>query len=201
MRILGLTGGIACGKSTISLTLREQGAVIIDGDVLSRELTKPGGAALPAIRARFGADVFCPDGTLDRRALGSVVFADDQAREALDGIMQPLLRQMIVDGIMQARQEGAQVCVLDMPLLYEKELDTLCDRVSCAWLPHNEQLSRLMARDGFTVQEAESRIASQLPVDEKAARADIVIDTSGSIQYTKEKVLALLAQETDTLHP
>lgn len=195
MRILGLTGGIACGKSTISLTLREQGAVIIDGDVLSRELTKPGGAALPAIRARFGADVFCPDGTLDRRALGSVVFADDQAREALDGIMQPLLRQMIVDGIMQARQEGAQVCVLDMPLLYEKELDTLCDRVWCAWIPRETQLERLMARDGFTREEAEMRLASQMDPDEKARRANVVIDTSGSIQYTKSCVLELYAHE------
>ncbi len=201
MKILGLTGGIACGKSTISQTLRQEGAYIVDGDELSRRLTAPGGAALPAIRERFGKHVFQADGTLDRRALGQRVFADDAARQALDDVMQPLLRQLILEEIGAARAAGVSLCVLDMPLLYEKELDTLCDRVWCAWLPHNEQLARLMARDGFTAQEAESRIASQLPVDEKAARADIVIDTSGSIQYTKEKVLALLAQETDTLHP
>lgn len=201
MLILGLTGGIACGKSTISQTLRQQGAYIVDGDELSRRLTGPGGAALPAIRRRFGDQVFQADGTLDRRALGQLVFSDDAARQALDDVMQPLLRQLILKEIGAARGAGVSLCMLDMPLLYEKGLDTLCDRVWCAWLPHDTQLARLMVRDGFTAQEAESRIASQLPVDEKAARADIVIDTSGSIQYTKEKVLALLAQETDTLHP
>ena len=90
MLVLGLTGGIACGKSTISLTLTELGAVIVDGDVLSRELTAPHGLALPDIRRVFGDGVFHPDGTLNRRELGAVVFADDKAREALDAIMQPL---------------------------------------------------------------------------------------------------------------
>lgn len=195
MLILGLTGSIACGKSTISLTLREQGAVIIDGDVLSRELTKPGGAALPAIRERFGADVFQPDGTLDRRALGDVIFRDDAAREALDGIMQPLLRRMILEGIAKARADGAAVCVLDMPLLYEKGLDSLCDRVWCAWLPRETQLQRLMTRDGFTREQALMRLDSQMSPDEKAARADVIIDTSGSIQYTKGCILELYARE------
>lgn len=195
MQIIGLTGGIACGKSTISLTLREQGAVIIDGDVLSRELTKPGGAALPAIRARFGDGVFHPAGTLNRRALGDVVFRDGAARAALDGIMQPLLREMIVEGIGASRASGAAICVLDMPLLYEKELDGLCDRVWCAWVPRGTQLERLMARDGFTREEAELRLASQMDPDEKAARADVVIDTSGPIQYTKESILSLYARE------
>lgn len=195
MRIIGLTGGIACGKSTISLTLRELGAAIIDGDVLSRELTKPGGAALPAIRQHFGDGVFIMDGSLDRRALGNLVFRDDDAREALDGIMQPMLREMIVNGISAAAQDGAAVCVLDMPLLYEKELDSLCDTVWCAWLPRETQLERLMDRDGFTREEAELRLASQLSTDEKARRADVVIDTSGSIQYTKGCILDLYARE------
>lgn len=196
MLVLGLTGGIACGKSTISLTLAELGAVIVDGDVLSRELTAPGGRALPAIRAAFGDGVFHPDGTLDRRALGAVVFADDAARDALDTIMQPLLREMIVERIDQARQQSAAVCVLDMPLLYEKELDSLCDRVWCAHIPRQTQLERLMSRDGFTREEAEARLRSQLPAEEKAARADVVIDTSGPIQYTKESVISLFRRET-----
>lgn len=195
MLIIGLTGGIACGKSTISLTLRELGAVIIDGDVLSRELTAEGGAALPAIRAAFGDGVFQPDGTLNRRALGSVVFADDNARDTLDAIMQPLLLEMIISGIEAARQSGAAACVLDMPILYEKDLDRLCDRVWCAYIPRDVQLRRLMDRDGFTLEEAENRLRSQLPAKEKAARADVVIDTSGTIQYTKEYVISLYAQE------
>ena len=195
MLVLGLTGGIACGKSTISLTLRELGAVIVDGDVLSRELTAENGAALPEIRRAFGDGVFHPDGTLDRRALGAVVFADDAARDNLDSIMQPLLLTLILRGIEDARQIGAQVCVLDMPLLYEKDLDRLCDRVWCAYIPRDIQLERLMTRDGFTLAEAESRLRSQLPAEEKAARADVVIDTSGPMDYTKESVISLYAKE------
>nr|MBR4280693.1 dephospho-CoA kinase [Clostridia bacterium] len=195
MLVLGLTGGIACGKSTISLTLKELGAVIVDGDVLSRELTAENGPALPNIRRAFGDGVFHPDGTLNRRALGSVVFADDNTRETLDGIMQPLLLTLILRDIEDARSSGTAVCVLDMPLLYEKGLERLCDRVWCAYIPRETQLARLMERDGFTREEAEARLRSQLPAEEKAARADVVIDTSGPIDYTKEYVISLYAQE------
>ncbi len=195
MLVLGLTGGIACGKSTISLTLKELGAVIVDGDVLSRELTAEKGAALPSIRQTFGDGVFHPDGTLDRRALGAVVFASDEARQTLDLIMQPLLLTLILRDIEEARSSGASVCVLDMPLLYEKDLDRLCGRVWCAYIPRQIQIERLMVRDGFTLEEAEARLRSQLPAQEKAARADVVIDTSGPIQYTKECVISLYAKE------
>ena len=195
MLVLGLTGGIACGKSTISLTLKELGAVIVDGDVLSRELTAENGPALPDIRRAFGDAGFNADGTLNRRALGAVVFGDDNARNTLDGIMQPLLLTLILRDIEEARLSGAAVCVLDMPLLYEKDLDRLCDRVWCAFIPRETQLERLMQRDGFTREEAEARLRSQLPAAEKAARADVVIDTSGPIQYTKEVVISLYAKE------
>lgn len=195
MLVLGLTGGIACGKSTISLTLKELGAVIVDGDVLSRDLTAVNGPALPDIRRAFGDGVFHPDGSLNRRALGSVVFADDKARETLDGIMQPLLLTLILRDIEDARANDAAVCVLDMPLLYEKGLERLCDRVWCAYIPREIQLERLRQRDGFTQEEAEDRLRSQLPAAEKAARADVVIDTSGSMDYTKEYVIKLYAQE------
>lgn len=195
MLVLGLTGGIACGKSNISQTLRELGAVIVDGDVLSRELTAENGAALPDIRAAFGDGVFHPDGTLNRRALGAVVFADAAARDRLDAIMQPLLLTLILRDIEDARLSGTKVCVLDMPLLYEKALDRLCDRVWCAYIPRKTQLERLMARDGFTLEEAENRLRSQLPAEEKAARADVVIDTSGPMDYTKGCVISLYAKE------
>jgi len=196
MQIIGLTGGIACGKSTISAVLAEQGTAIVDGDELSRELTAPGGEALPGIRAHFGEGVFHTDGTLNRRALGQIVFSDDQARQALDDLMQPLLLTRIKAEIEKARNFGCALCVLDMPLLYEKGIDSLCDRVWCAYLPRETQLERLMARDGFSQTEAEQRIDSQMPTEEKAARAHVVIDTSGPIQYTKDCVLALFSQET-----
>ena len=195
MRIIGLTGGIACGKSNVSETLRELGATIVDGDVLSRELTAPGGAALPAIRAAFGEGVFHPDDTLNRRALGAAIFGNDDARAALDNIMQPMLLDMIHRCIDDACRAGAEFCVLDMPLLYEVGLDRLCDRVWCVYIPEETQLARLMARDGFTHEEALARLRSQMPASEKAQRADVVIDTSGSISYTKGMIPALLEQE------
>ena len=195
MRIIGLTGGIACGKSNVSETLRELGAAIIDGDVLSRELTAPGGPALPDIRRTFGDGVFLSDGTLNRRALGAVIFGHDDKRAQLDNIMQPLLRELIHQRIQEAHALGAALCVLDMPLLYEAGLDNLCDRVWCVYIPRDLQLERLMARDGFTREEAEARLRSQLPADEKAARAHVVIDTSGAISYTKAMIPPLYAQE------
>ena len=195
MKIIGLTGGIACGKSNISDTLRELGAVIVDGDVLSRELTAPNGAALPDIRKVFGDGVFQPDGTLNRRALGAAIFGNDDARARLDGIMQPLLLTLILRRMEDARQAGAAMCVLDMPLLYEVGLDRLCDRVWCAYIPEDMQRSRLMARDGFTREEADARLRSQMSAREKADRADVVIDTSGSIEYTKAMIPALFAAE------
>ena len=195
MRTIGLTGSIACGKSNVSAVLRELGAAVVDGDLLSRELTAPGGPALPAIREAFGGGVFHADGTLNRRALGDVVFASDDARQRLDSLMQPLLRSLILRRMEEARAGGAKICVLDMPLLFEAGLDTLCDTVWCVHLPREEQLRRLMARDGLTLSQAEARLRSQLSSEEKAARAQVVIDTSGSIDDTRAMIPALYARE------
>lgn len=190
MLILGLTGGIACGKSTISKTLKELGAVIIDGDEIAHSLTACGGAALPGLRQHFGGEVFLPDGSLNRKALGALVFGDQAARLKLDSFIQPLIRKEIEQQIAQARTAGVVCCVLDMPLLYEKDLDGLCDLVWCAYLPRNLQLTRLIERDGLTPEDAAARIDSQMPVEEKASRADVVIDTSGSIPDTSSMVSA-----------
>ena len=195
MRTIGLTGSIACGKSNVSAVLRELGAAVVDGDLLSRELTTPGGPALPAIREAFGGGVFHADGTLNRRALGDVVFASDDARKRLDSLMQPLLRSLILRRMEEARAGGAKICVLDMPLLFEAGLDTLCDTVWCVHLPREEQLRRLMARDGLTLSRAEARLRSQLSSEEKAARAQVLIDTSGSIDETRAMIPALYARE------
>lgn len=195
MRIIGLTGSIACGKSTVAAALKDMGAAIIDGDQLSRQVTAENGCALPAIRQTFGDGVFHPDGSLNRRALGAVVFGDDAAREKLNAIIHPLVFDLTHQQIDLARQSGAEVCVLDVPLLFETGMDSLCHRVWCVWLPQETQLQRLMARDGFTRPEALARLRSQLSADEKAARSQIVIDTSGSMDYTKSKLPALFAAE------
>ena len=195
VRVIGLTGGIACGKSNVSDALGQLGAVIVDGDRLSRQLTAEGGAALPEIRKAFGAEVFTQGGKLDRKALARAIFADSGARERLDGIMQPMILELIRTEMEHAQKCGAQVCVLDMPLLYEKRLDLLCDTVWCVALPEETQLSRLMARDGLSVEEARQRMASQLPAAEKARRADVVIDTSGSVEETRAKIPPLYRWE------
>lgn len=195
MRVIGLTGSIACGKSHVSAALAKLGARVIDGDLLSRALTAPGGAALPALREAFGEGVFHPDGTLNRGALGRVVFSDAASLARLDSIMQPLIRRMTEEGIEAARAAGCEVCVLDMPLLYEKGLDALCDRVWCVWLPRETQLERLMARDGLSRPDAEKRVASQLSADEKARRADVVIDTRGTPEETEALLPPLWAEE------
>lgn len=195
MHIIGLTGGIACGKSTVSQELKALGAQIIDGDILSRELTCPGGIALPAIRASFGDDVFAADGTLNRRALADRIFSDDQAREQLDTILQPMIRQLILDGIEECRKSGTAVCVLDMPLLFEKQLETLCDTTWCVSLPEDVQLQRLMARDHLDETAARARLASQMPVSEKTRRSDVVIDNSGDVGALVQRVRTLFREE------
>ena len=195
MLILGLTGSIACGKTWIANVLRELGARVVDGDELSRRLTCPGGPALPAIRQGFGDGVFRADGTLDRAALGRIVFGDPVALERLNAIMQPALRQMIAEEIGLARDAGAACCVLDMPLLFEEGLDRLCSRVWCAWVPEQVQIARMAERDGFDRETALRRIAAQIPADEKAARSDLVLNTDRPAEETASMVREAYAQE------
>ena len=195
MRIIGLTGSIACGKSTVSSFLLSNGFPVVDGDRISRELTAPGSPVLAAIRRSFGPDFFYEDGSLNRRRLGQLVFSDPQARRALDDLMAPYLQSAIRGRIGEIRSSGAMLCFLDMPLLYEKDYDRLCDSVWVVWLPEDVQLSRLMARDGFSREEALSRIRSVLSSDEKAARADRVIDNSGSVDRTYRIVSDFLDAE------
>ena len=184
MLILGLTGGIACGKTTIANELRDLGAAIVDGDALSRVLTAPGGAALPGIRKLFGDSVFHADGTLNRAALGAIVFADEKAMADYDALIHPMLFRLIDNAIEEAQANHAPVCVLDMPLLYEVELDQRCDRVWCAYIPEEIQIARLWERDGLEREAALQRIRSQMPTAEKAKRADLVIHTDRPIEET-----------------
>ena len=160
MRIIGITGGIACGKSTVSREMMRRGFPVIDGDVLSRELTGPGGEAVPAIRSVFGDKYVNQDGSMNRRAMGMLVFADSRSREQLDLVMDPFLRSLTLRKLETARASGTKLCFLDMPLLFEKKYDSLCDSVWCVWLPEDVQLERLMSRDGYTREEALSRMRS-----------------------------------------
>ena len=197
MRIIGITGGIACGKSTVSREMMRRGFPVIDGDVLSRELTGPGGEAVPAIRSVFGDKYVNQDGSMNRRAMGMLVFADSRSREQLDLVMDPFLRSLTLRKLETARASGTKLCFLDMPLLFEKKYDSLCDSVWCVWLPEDVQLERLMSRDGYTREEALSRMRSVMSSDQKADLASAVIDNSGTVEETLRQASVLLQRELE----
>ncbi len=190
---IGLTGGIACGKSTVAAMLHELGAPVIDADALSRGLTAPGGAALPAIRERFGDGVFA-GAELDRRALGALVFADEQARQALNALLHPLVLAAIDARCASLAAAGKPIAVLEIPLLFEIGYESRVDAIWLAALPREEQHRRLMARDGLTEAEANARIDSQWPLERKRERAQVCIDTSVPPEQVKAQVHAAWQQ-------
>ena len=195
MRVIGLTGSIACGKSTISRYLVSLGFPVVDGDQISRELTAPGSPVLNEIRDHFGDRYINDNGNLNRRALGALIFQDEHARSRLDAVMAPHLMRLTQDRIQQHRSEGARLCFLDMPLLFEKGYDRLCESVWSVWLPEDIQISRLMARDHLSEADALSRIRSVMSSDEKASRANYVIDNSGPVRHTLSVVDRILQNE------
>lgn len=188
MRVIGITGSIACGKSTVCSELCRRGYPVIDADVLSRELTVPGGPVMKEIRSAFGDRYILPDGSMNRREMGRLVFAEPRARDRLDRIMAPYLKALTLERIEKVRASGALLCFLDYPLLYEKGYDRYCDTVWCIWLPEDLQLQRLINRDGYTREEAYSRIRAVLSSDEKANRSPVVIDNSGPVDDTVQQV-------------
>ena len=186
--ILGLTGGIACGKSTVAARLAELGAIHLDADKISHELLETGGAAVEPIRALFGDGAIREDGSVDRRRVGAIVFEDVGARRALEGIVHPLVQRRIVEGIDSS--PAGSVVVMDVPLLFETGMDTMCDEVWVVTVEPEKQLERIMQRDGLDADSASRRIASQLPSKEKTDRADVVIHTD----KTMERTLAEISQ-------
>lgn len=179
MRVIGLTGGIATGKSTFAALLRARGVPVVDADALARAVVEPGTPALAEIAREFGAEVLRPDGTLDRKRLGERVFADAGARRRLEEITHPAVRAAMLAETLRLAGEGHALVFYDAPLLYEVGLDAVLDSVVVVWAPRALQRRRLVERDGLSPEEAEARLAAQLPVDEKAARADRVVENAG----------------------
>ena len=189
MRIIGLTGGIACGKSTVSRALCALGAAIIDADVFAHELSQPGQPIFNAYVERFGREIVTAGGTLDRAAIAARVFADPAVRAEVDAIAHPLIRTAAEERLRAARAQNKMAAVLDVPLLFEAGWDTLADEIWVVALPREEQLARLLARDkDMTEREARARIAAQMPLAEKCARADVVIDNSGTVEEIREYI-------------
>ncbi|CAH1206419.1 Dephospho-CoA kinase [Paenibacillus plantiphilus] len=186
---LGLTGGIACGKSTVSAMLVQRGAKLIDADAVAREVVLPGEPALNDIVAAFGEQVLNEDGTLDRKKLGTVVFGNREQLDRLESILHPAIRSRMWDKINKYEAEDpSQLIVADIPLLYETGQAGLYDDVMVVYVPKAVQLERLMARSGMSAEEAEKRIALQMDIEEKKRLAGIVIDNSGTIQDTKRQI-------------
>jgi dephospho-CoA kinase len=181
MKIIGLTGGIASGKSTAGRMIRGAGVDVIDADVLAREVVLPQTATWQAVVDAFGAGVVGADGGLDRKALGAIVFGDAAARRRLNAIVHPAIAQLAQDKLAAVRDAGKSVVVYEAPLLFENNLDAMCDATILIAVPDDVQRARVMARDQLDDAAARARIASQMPQDEKRKRATHVVDNDADL--------------------
>lgn len=191
MRIIALTGGIACGKTTVAGMLRECGAAVIDADAISRSLTAAGGRALGELREAFGDGIFQPDGTLDRAALGAVVFSNEEKRMQLNAILHPMVIDEMERGIERCREEGVQIVILDVPLLFEANMQHMGEVTVCASAPQEVQISRMNSRNGWDREEALRRIRSQMSMEEKRSLSDLVIDTDKPLEALRAEIQQL----------
>ncbi len=192
MTRIALTGGIASGKSTVADMFAEQGAVLIDSDVLAREVVEPGTPGLEAIVGRFGDGILTGDGRLDRAALAGLIFGDDEARRDLGAITHPLVARRREE--LLAEVPAGHLAIAVIPLLVENGLERSFDEVIVVDVPVELQLERLMARNGHTRDQAWARIRSQATREQRLAVATHVIDNSGSIEATREQVASVLGR-------
>lgn len=190
MLLIGLTGGIATGKSTVATMLAARGAVVVDADLLAREVTAPGEPGYDEVVARFGRDIVAATGVLDRSRLAAIVFADPAARADLEAITHPRIGALMQARIGAAMASSAPLAVADIPLLFERGRNAAFPQTMLVYAPREVQLSRMRERDGWDDVAARQRLDAQLPIDEKRARATWVIDNSGSLPDTAAQVSA-----------
>jgi len=188
VRLIGLTGGIASGKSTVSALLRELGAVVLDADVIAREVVEPGTPGLSEVAQHFPG-VLGPDGRLDRQALGARIFADPGERAALNALLHPRIQQAFAEQTEALARRGVDPIIYDAPLLIENGIHRWMNGgVIVVDAPHETQVTRLMARNGLDRAQAEARLASQLPLSDKKKSATWVIDNAGTLSQTRAQV-------------
>lgn len=186
---IGLTGGIATGKSTVSQMLERRGAALVDADRIAREVVEPGQAPLRQIAERFGQAVLNEDGTLNRRKLGQIVFSDEAERKALEAITHPAIRALMRERMERLEAERPdRLVVVDVPLLFESKLQSLFEQVLVVYVPRSVQLTRLMERDGLAEEEARKRLDAQMDIEDKKRLADYVIDNSSGLAETEEQI-------------
>ncbi|MBM7866152.1 dephospho-CoA kinase [Heliobacterium gestii] len=188
MKVIGLTGGIAAGKTTVAACLRRLGAAVIDADVVAREVVEPGKPAWRDIQRVFGPSVFRPDGDLDRAALGRIVFADGEARARLNGIVHPQVIERFEQEMARLARQGAKVVVLDVPLLFEAGMEAMAGEIWVVAVDEVTQVRRLMERDNLDEAAARARIFAQMPLAEKIKRADRLIDAGQPLPEMKKQV-------------
>ncbi|WP_026859711.1 dephospho-CoA kinase [Jeotgalicoccus psychrophilus] len=185
-KIIGLTGGIASGKTTVSDYLKERGYTVLDADAYSRKTTAKNGPAIPAIKQAFGDDIVNADGGLDRKKLGGIIFNDADKRRQLNGIVHPLIRDMMNSDEQKFIKKGH--VFLDIPLLFENGLNERCDFVVTVFVDRDTQIKRLTARNDLTVEEAEARINSQMPLTEKVRKSEYRLDNNGNLEALYEQI-------------
>jgi len=196
--LFGLTGGIACGKSTVAGFLRERGLSVVDADVVAREVVAPGSEGLARVVDAFGAGILDDIGALDRKKMGSIVFGNDDARETLERITHPRIRERTIELAGSLAAEGHPMAAYEAALLVENDLQNLFRPLVVVAVEASIQVQRVMARDRITEAQARARLASQMPIEKKVAAADHVIDTQGSFEDVRrrtDEVLHKLCKE------
>ena len=193
-RVFGLTGGIGSGKSTVAGVFRELGVPVVFADQLAREAVAQGAPALARIAQEFGPDVFGPGGELDRQRLGAVVFADEAKRRTLNSIVHPEVGRLAAARFAELAEAGHELCCYEVPLLFESGLEAMLRPVVLVAASEQAQIERLRTRDGLDEAAARARIGAQLPLAEKRARADIVIDNDGSLPELEARARDALVQ-------
>lgn len=190
--IIGLTGSIASGKSTVANMLRERGYPIVDADVIARQVVEPGSPLLAEISSVFGSKVIREDGSLNREGLGAVIFGNEEKRRRLNELMHPAIRARMVSEKERYLEQGYQTVIMDIPLLFESKLHSYVEKILVVSVPKELQKQRLMSRNSLTEAEAAARIASQLDMKVKEEGADAVIDNSGTLEETERQLETIL---------
>ncbi len=194
MKIIGLTGGIASGKSTVATELRKQNVPVFDADEVSRNAVVKGSKGLALVAEAFGADYLTADGEMDRAKVSQLVFSDKEALKTLEGILHKIVWDEAEAFLAEAREQKAKLAVLDVPLLIETKWHERVDLVWLVAVSKEQQIKRAMIRSGMTEEEVKARIAAQMSLEDKKKFADVVLDNSGALEETLEQVHKELAK-------
>ncbi|KUP05569.1 dephospho-CoA kinase [Bacillus coahuilensis p1.1.43] len=191
-KIIGLTGGIASGKSTVSTMLLQKGFKVIDADIAARKVVEPGEEAYLQIIEEFGQQIIWPSGELNRERLGEVIFNNEEKRLMLNSIVHPAVRKEMIKEKEEALEIGRKTIFMDIPLLFESKLTWMVDKVILVYVERDEQIKRLMRRNEYSEEMALSRIQSQMPLEEKVALSDIIINNNKTFKETEDQVDSII---------